>query len=225
MSCNSKNHSGTLGLFFILLAFIIIVQSCREKKVNTEKLIQEADSLYSGHQIESSLKLYYKAIEADNENIKALLMAGKVNYYTGKHTEAISLFERANKIQKNNLTILYWIAKTNSLDPEKKLKSLKQISEISDSVPSTIEMTYTRGVMEEETGMISQALKSFHSILQEENRIALTYLRLGRIYRTKKINSTADKYFQKAEILSRSNRELLEIIKHERSLLRKGPMQ
>jgi tetratricopeptide (TPR) repeat protein len=200
--------------YFILLVAILFI-SCQKNKEEVDKKLIDAGVLYGQRELEDSLKIYKHILTLDSKSEIALVMAGKIEFYSRRFEDSLSYFQRALSIDKDNLYYQYWYARACSMVQGKEKESLDFIVKVLNQSVSEIELLQTQAVIYEKTGNIKEALNTYSKIIENEPKIALAHLRLGSMYHKAGLKDMEKKSFNRALVLSERNQPLSIIIQKE----------
>ncbi|MCE9501522.1 MAG: hypothetical protein K8R21_13630 [Leptospira sp.] len=198
------------GYFLISSSF----SSCKGNQNELQKKNAAAGNLYSLQKTDEALKIYEEILK-EEKSVHALIMAGKIQYYKKKYTVSGEYFSQAMDNDKGNLLAEYWLAKVESQTPENEEEAIKKINRILERNVSTIDVAYLKGTILERKGNIREAIQSYNQAIREEEKIALAYLRMARLYKITNMKDMSGKFLAKAKMLSGSNQEMQKVIRKQ----------
>lgn len=201
-------------ILFIFPAFFF---RCGDDSEKIGSLQREAIEAYSKKDLNRAMQLYSQIEELDS-SISNLIMLGKIYYYKKDFPKSKLFFEKAVNKDSCNATAKYWDSKLESLEDGKKENAKTKLSAIIAQIPNRWEVEYTLGSVLESEGKIPEALQLYNQATSETSKLALVYLKLGRIYKKAKQESMAKKYFAKAKFLAEDNPDSLRLVEAELGL-------
>lgn len=178
--------SWSIGLFFLLLFTVILLQTglikTGEKEKNIPPSIAQKLQVYQG--IEEA---YFKALKENPNNVDAILGLANFYFQTERYEQAVEMYERAKKLRPNDTNISLKIAESYFRlgTPEIALKELKEILR---NEPNNLPALVTIGNYYFDRKQYSKAITYYQKALdiQPENNnvrtdMAIALFNLGRV--------------------------------------------
>lgn len=203
-----------VSFILVFIWFPFSFSSCKGNQNELQKKNAAAGNLYSLQKTDEALKIYEEILK-EEKSVHALIMAGKIQYYKKKYTVSGEYFSQAMDNDKGNLLAEYWLAKVESQTPENEEEAIKKINRILERNVSTIDVAYLKGTILERKGNIREAIQSYNQAIREEEKIALAYLRMARLYKITNMKDMSGKFLAKAKMLSGSNQEMQKVIRKQ----------
>ncbi|EMY76011.1 tetratricopeptide repeat protein [Leptospira weilii serovar Ranarum str. ICFT] len=210
---NTTSHKNFLIPFLVLVA--ATTYSCDKDSEKFKSLQRDADMAYAKQDLNGALSLYSQALKMDSDSTKTMIMLGKIHYYKRNFEKAEEMFEDAVNKDQCNANAAYWLSRVQSLQKENRTEVKESLQSIINRIPDRWEVQYTLGAVLESEGKIPEALSLYDQAKAESAKLALVYLRLGKIYRKAQREDMADRYFQKAKFLSEENPSSFKMIESE----------
>ncbi|RHX85452.1 tetratricopeptide repeat protein [Leptospira stimsonii] len=199
-----------------LLALIILACiSCGNSKEKLEALNKDASAAYVRKDLNEALSLYNQILEIEPDSVSTMIMLGKIHYFKKNFDLSLEKFTEASEEDRCNATAQYWKSKVESLSVENRKEAKERLSSILGNIPSRWEVEYTLGTILESEGKIEDALSLYNHATAESSKLALVYLRLGKIFKKAKRDKMAEQYFNRAKLLSEESPNSAQLIDAE----------
>ncbi len=199
-------------LLILCLINLFIAPACKINREELQKKYASAAKYYAQKEIDKSQKIYEEILKEERSS-HALMMLGKLHYFKGRYIPSEKYFSEVLDSDKCNLGAMYWLGKIEIQTREKRGDALKKLETVLEKNVSVAEAAYLKGTIFESEGKTQQALQAYNQVIHEEEKIALAYMRIARIYERGNSKLMSEKYYSRAEILAESNPELLKVLK------------
>ncbi|MGJ4754342.1 tetratricopeptide repeat protein [Leptospira kmetyi] len=200
---------------FLLSLIALQAHSCGKTNEKLSALQKEASAAYLRKDLNEALSLYNQILEIDSNSIATLIMLGKIHYFKKDFQNAAEMFEKAVDKDDQNVVARYWLSKIESMREDRRKESKESLGEIINNIPNRWEVQYTLGTILESEGKIEDALTLYNQATAESSKLALIYLRLGKIFKKANREQMAEQYFSKAKMLSEESPESHRLIQLE----------
>ncbi|MBM9576366.1 tetratricopeptide repeat protein [Leptospira sp. 201903070] len=205
----------TRNTYRLLILIVLTCLSCGKSKERLESLNKDASAAYIRKDLNEALSLYSQILEIEPNSVSTLIMLGKIHYFKKDFDQALEKFNDASKEDRCNATAQYWRSKIESLKIEYRQDAKERLYSVIKDIPSRWEVEYTLGTILESEGKIEDALSLYNQASAESSKLALVYLRLGKIFKKAKRDKMAEQYFNRAKILSEESSESSRLIEIE----------
>ncbi|WP_061249903.1 tetratricopeptide repeat protein [Leptospira alstonii] len=199
----------------ILVLIAAATYSCKKESEKLKSLQRDADLAYIKQDLNGALALFSQVLEIDSDSTRTMIMLGKIHYYKKDFEKAEEMFENAVNKDKCNSNAAYWLSKVQSLQSESRTEAKERLQLVINRIPNQWEVQYTLGTVLESEGKIEEAFSLYNQAKGESSKLALIYLRLGKIYQKAQSEEMADRYFQKARLISEENPDTAKMIESE----------
>lgn len=165
-----------------VLYLLILACSCGPSRADLDAKFAEANKLFGDQSGPKALKLYQEIVDADSKYISARIMMARIYYYERKFADAESTLKKAVDAQPENIDALFWLARVQSVVPDKKEEAMKNLELLLQRDGSRVDALVLKGMLHEEKKEISQAIVAYRAATQSESDIGQAHLRLANIY-------------------------------------------
>nr|WP_167883952.1 hypothetical protein [Leptospira stimsonii] len=176
---------------------------------------KDASAAYIRKDLNEALSLYNQILEIEPDSVSTLIMLGKIYYFKKDFDQSLEKFVEATKEDQCNTSAQYWRSKVESVRAENRKEAKERLNSILESIPSKWEVEYTLGTILESEGKIEEALFLYNHAAAESTKLALVYLRLGKIFKKAKRDKMAEQYFNRAKLLSEESPNSVRLIEAE----------
>ncbi|BDA77827.1 hypothetical protein LPTSP3_g07570 [Leptospira kobayashii] len=181
------------------MAALIMTQTCKTRKEEASKLREEAALKFTERKLNKAKELYSQSLDLDPDHEASLFMLGKIDFYNRDFPSAEKNFEAVVDEDECHSAGSYWLYKIKGLKAEERKTAIEKLSGLAKKLPNRWEVVYTLGTMLEEEGRIAEAIQLYQEAVNEETKLSLIYMRLGRIYEKADMKKMAERYNKKME--------------------------
>ncbi|ANH02025.1 Tetratricopeptide repeat protein [Leptospira borgpetersenii str. 4E] len=189
--------------------------SCKKDSEKFDSLQRDADIAYVKQDFNGALSLYTQALEMNSDSIRTIIMLGKIHYYKKDFEKAEELFQDAVNKDKCDASAAYWLSKIESLRSDTRSEAKERLESIINHIPNRWEVEYTLGAVLESEGKIQEAISLYNQAKAESAKLSLLYLRLGKIYHKAQRKEMANRYFERARLISEEDPNSIKMIESE----------
>ncbi|XDD50774.1 tetratricopeptide repeat protein [Leptospira sp. WS92.C1] len=186
----------------LLIIFSLTIHACGQAAEKLESLHKDAAAAYIRKDLNGALSLYNQILEIEPNSIPTLIMIGKIHYYKKEFDLALKTFSEAESKDSCNAIPQFWLAKIESTKTENRHEAKERLVSIIANSPSRWEAQYALGTILEAEGKIEDALSLYNEAAAESSKLALVYLKLGKIFKKANRDKMAQQYFDRARLLS-----------------------
>jgi len=165
------------------------------------KKFAEANKQFEARNTDQAFKLYQEVLDADSKHTGARVMTARIYYYNRKFKEANEVLEKAVDANPQSIDALFWLARVQSVIPEKKDEALKNLDLLLERDGTRVDALVLKGMLHEEKKDLAKAIASYTAASQEESELAQAYIRLAAIYGSAGLEDMKRKALMRAAFL------------------------
>ncbi|MCE9598396.1 MAG: tetratricopeptide repeat protein [Spirochaetia bacterium] len=184
------------------MLIMVALCSCGPTREETAKKFQDANRLYEAHDLEGARKLYGEILDSDYDHTPARIMIARIYYFNRNFEQAHKELENAIDRNPSSIDALFWLARVQSVMPEKKEEALRTLANLLENDGGHIDALLLKASLHEEKKQTHEAIAAYRAVTEREESIARAHARLGMIYGSVGLDSMRKISLTKAALLA-----------------------
>lgn len=194
-----------INLFWpLMLACLLVFGNCSNiSQEESAAFFERAMLAYAQRNYAGATIPLEKILEANDKDLRALLLLQKSYYYQQKYKAAAGLGESVLNSEPNNISALTFTALSYlHLEQVESHALAEQYIELALQYdPDNIDAWSARGFLHEKQGNNSQAIASYSAAIHKGSSLGRAHLRLGNLYQTFEMHKKSRLHLHMAHLI------------------------
>ncbi|WP_156860684.1 tetratricopeptide repeat protein [Leptospira fainei] len=195
-------RSRRVPIGLLIVASLFLFNQCGPDEKKLEEKYNKAQGLFWANKRVEAAKLLKEVYDAKPDYKDVSFTLGRAYYFDMKFQDALKCFTEAYDKDRENLTPLLWIIKTQFAAGIRDKSLFDNIQSFAKRDAGNIELLFMNGRLLEESGKTDQAIQSYNQVVLQTLPLALAHKRLAEIYKKANITQKANFHQRKFENLT-----------------------